>query len=122
MKKAIKIILYILIPTILISAALLCTIVLPNITSASFAHRKYAKTAIEIADNYLDKKTDATSAYFDIDSLVDTEDDLPFSDDMNDFDIEVSVIELSYALSDNDYYETLTIRNELAELIGEKER
>lgn len=122
MKKAIKVILCILIPSVLISSALLCTIVLPNINSASSTHRKYAKTAIEIADNYLDKKTDATSAYFDIESLVDTENNLPFSDDMTDFDIEVSVLELSYALRDNDYYKTLTTRNELAELIGEKER
>ncbi len=95
----------------------------------STQHHSYAEKALEITDMYLDYEISAETASFLIDELKARENELPNSTGSKDTLIEAKVTMLSGKLmlagiesSSQQYNEILSLRNELAELIGEKER
>lgn len=92
-------------------------------------HQAYAERAIEIADKYLDFELSADSAYLLISDLESRTDELPNTSTSSSKDllIESKVSRLKgyiFAADTEPVYNhhTLITRNELAELIGEKER
>ncbi|MBQ8001211.1 MAG: hypothetical protein IJ298_08470 [Ruminococcus sp.] len=95
----------------------------------SAQHCAYAEQALEITDMYLDYELSAETASFLIDELKARENELPNSTGSKDTLIESKVTILSGRLmlagiesSSQQYNEILSLRNELADLIGKKER
>ena len=106
----------------------------PNQTNISEQHRLYALKAIEIADGYLDYELSAVEAYYQIESLVSREEELPdseFGDPTHSKDSSVEfytsflrweISDAKYDASSEIYNKIVEYRNEIAELIGEKKR
>lgn len=102
--------------------------------NVSDQHYRYALKAIEIADGYLDYELSAVEAYYQIESLVSREEELPdseFGDPTHSKDSSVEfytsflrweISDAKYDASSEIYNKIVEYRNEIAELIGEKKR